>query len=113
MGIVLVLAGAVGIAVSALADPIGIGEGHVFGWLQITGVIIGALVALLGLVIATEWVPLPGRSASGAGAAAGASAPQTTVVMDSTPASSSAAAGDSPSQTTVADSTRRQPPPTS
>jgi hypothetical protein len=82
LGVTLLVGGAVGVAISALADPLGIGEGHTFGWLQITGVVIAAVVALLGLVIATEWVPLPGRSA-GSGAAAGASSPQTTVVLDS------------------------------
>jgi hypothetical protein len=63
MGIVLVLAGAVGVAVSALADPLGIGERNVFGWLQITGVIAGAVVALLGVAFASERVPFPRRSA--------------------------------------------------
>jgi hypothetical protein len=63
IGLVLVVAGAVGIVLSALADPLGIGrEEDVFGWLQITGVVIGAVVALLGVALATEWVPLPGRS---------------------------------------------------
>jgi hypothetical protein len=61
IGILLLIVGAVGTAVSALADPLGIGEGDVFGWLQITGVVIGAVVTLLGLAIATEWVPVPGR----------------------------------------------------
>lgn len=60
-GIVLALAGAVGLVISALADPLGIGEGEVFGWLQITGVIVGAVVALLGVALASEWVPMPGR----------------------------------------------------
>jgi len=55
------LVGAVGTAVAALADPLGIGEGNVFGWLQITGVVIGGLVALLGLAMAMEWVPYPTR----------------------------------------------------
>ena len=81
MGLVLALAGAVGTAIAALADPLGIGEGNVFGWLQITGVVVGGAVTLLGLVIASEWMPLPGRSASEAGA--GGSAPQTTIVDDS------------------------------
>jgi hypothetical protein len=83
LGIVLAIVGAVGTAVSALADPLGIGEGNTFGWLQITGVIIGAIVILLGLVIAAEWVPLPGRASSGSGTAGGGSAPQTTVITDS------------------------------
>jgi hypothetical protein len=78
IGVLLLVAGAVGTAVSALADPLGIGEGNVFGWLQITGVLIGAAVTLLGLVVATEWMPIPGRGTR-------AGAPQeTTVVSEST-----------------------------
>ena len=86
MGIVLVLVGAVGTAIAALADPLGIAINapDTFGWLQIVGVIIGALVMLLGLVIAAEWVPLPWASRAGAGSAAGTTAaPQTTVVTGS------------------------------
>jgi hypothetical protein len=79
IGILLLIGGAVGTAVSALADPLGIGEGNVFGWLQITGVVIGAIVTLLGLAIATEWVPVPGRTARDAN-----SGQQTTIVSDST-----------------------------
>jgi hypothetical protein len=60
-GIVLALVGAVGLVISALANPLGIGETEVFGWLQWTGVIVGAIVALLGVTIAGEWVPIPGR----------------------------------------------------
>jgi uncharacterized transporter YbjL len=82
MGILFVLVGGVGTAVAALADPLGIGEGNVFGWLQITGVIIGAVVVLLGLVTATEWVPLPWGSRAGGAAATGTTAPQTTIVTD-------------------------------
>jgi hypothetical protein len=63
VGLLLVILGAAGGLVSALADPLGIGEGNVFGWLQITGVIIGAVFVLVGLVIAMEWVPYPGRPA--------------------------------------------------
>jgi hypothetical protein len=61
LGLVIALVGAVGTAIAALADPIGIGEGEVFGWLQITGVIIGGIVTLLGLAMAMEWVPYPAR----------------------------------------------------
>jgi hypothetical protein len=82
VGLVLVIAGALGAVVSALADPLGIGEGHVFGWLQIKGVIIGAMVFLLGLVIAMEWVPYPGRQARGETVASG-SAPQTNIITSS------------------------------
>jgi hypothetical protein len=79
-GIVLALVGAVGLVISALADPLGIGEGEVFGWLQITGVVLGAVVALLGVAMAGEWVPVPGRRTD---AAAGTQ--NTTIVEDRTP----------------------------
>jgi hypothetical protein len=78
IGILLLVVGAVGTAVAALADPLGIGEGEVFGWLQITGVVIGVVVTLLGLVVATEWVPIPGR------ARRTDASQNTTVVSDST-----------------------------
>ena len=80
MGLILVIAGALGTVVAALADPLGIGEGHVFGWLQITGVVIGAVVTLLGIVIAAEWVPYPGRPAREETVVAG-SAAQTNIIM--------------------------------
>jgi uncharacterized membrane protein len=82
MGILFVLIGGVGAAIAALADPLGIAinAAHTFGWLQIAGVIVGGVVALLGLVIAAEWVPVPGAAGSSAGTTA---APQTTVVTGS------------------------------
>lgn len=81
MGIVVVLVGAVGTAISALADPLDIGEGHTFGWLQLTGVIIGAVVILLGLVTVLNWMPFLRRPAGGGGAST-TSTPQTTVIAD-------------------------------
>jgi hypothetical protein len=65
LGIVLVVVGAAGLAISALADPLGIGEGNVFGWLQITGVVVGAIVALLGVALASDWVPFSARRSAG------------------------------------------------
>ena len=42
--------------VSALAEPIGLGdETGGFGWKQITGVIIGAVVMVLGLALMYVW----------------------------------------------------------
>lgn len=81
LGLVIALLGAVGLAVAALADPLGIGEGHVFGWLQITGVVLGAVVTLLGLALAMEWVPYPGRSRT----VAANPGQNTTIVGDTTP----------------------------
>jgi hypothetical protein len=60
-GLIVVVVGLIGTLIAAFADPLGIGEGEVFGWLQITGVIIGGVVTLLGLAIAMEWVPYPAR----------------------------------------------------
>jgi hypothetical protein len=84
VGIFIAALGAVGIVVSALADPLGLGEGHVFGWLQITGVVLGAVVLLLGLALAMEWMPYPGeqRATTTSGAQQ-----NTTIVGDSTPSS--------------------------
>ena len=59
----MAIIGVVGTAIAALADPLGIGEGETFGWLQLTGVILGGIVILLGVVIATGWVAYPGRPA--------------------------------------------------
>jgi len=80
LGIVVALAGAAGAIVSALANPLGIGETEVFGWLQITGVIVGAIVALLGLALAMSWVPYPGRDRTTA-----TGSQNTTVISDTTP----------------------------
>ncbi len=86
VGIVVGLIGAVVLAVSALADTLGIGEGHTFGWLQILGTILGAVILLLGLAIAAQWVPVPGRR-------------RTTVVTSG------------PESTTVVEDTAPPPPP--
>src|ERR687884_674635 len=77
LGIVLVLIGGVGTAIAALADPLGLSinaDNH-FGWLQLVGVIVGAVVVLLGLVTAAEWVPWASRG--DAGAAGTTAAPET------------------------------------
>jgi hypothetical protein len=51
LGWVLVALGAVLVAISALADPLGLGEGGGVGWKQITGVVVGAAVLLVGLAL--------------------------------------------------------------
>jgi hypothetical protein len=60
-GTIVALIGAVGLIISALADPIGVGQAEGFGWLQILGCILGGVVILLGLAMAAEWMPYPGR----------------------------------------------------
>ena len=49
-GAILLALGAVLLALSALADPIGIGEGGGVGWKQIVGIVIGAAAIVLGAV---------------------------------------------------------------
>jgi hypothetical protein len=46
--------GAVVVLVAAFADQIGIGTSDDFGWKQITGVVIGALIIVLGWFIAMK-----------------------------------------------------------
>ena len=61
LGIVIAVVGAVGTIIAVFADPLGIGEGHVFGWLQITGTVLGALVTICGIAMAMEVFPYPAR----------------------------------------------------
>ncbi len=77
LGFGITLVGALGTALAAFANPLGIGNDEVFGWLQTTGVIVGALVTLLGLALAMEWIPARTRSA-----ATTDSPPSTTAVAD-------------------------------
>jgi hypothetical protein len=51
LGWLLVAVGVVVLAASALADPLGIGEGSGVGWKQVVGVVVGALVAAWGAVV--------------------------------------------------------------
>jgi hypothetical protein len=81
LGIVVTIIGLIGLFLSLLADPLGIGEGEVFGWLQITGTIISAIVTLLGLALAMEWVPYPARRTDTTVAAGGQN---TTIVSERT-----------------------------
>ena len=79
LGFVIALIGAAGIVISALADPLGIGQAEGFGWLQILGVILGIVVMLVGLAIAMEWVPYGARTADTG------PTQNTTVIEDSSP----------------------------
>ena len=51
LGWAIAALGAVLVAVSALADPLGLGEGGGVGWKQITGIVVGAAVVLVGVVL--------------------------------------------------------------
>jgi hypothetical protein len=82
LGIVIAVVGGVGTLIAVFADPLGIGEGHVFGWLQITGTILGALVTICGIAMAMGVLPYPARRTR----AEATSAPSTPAVgVSSTP----------------------------
>jgi hypothetical protein len=51
IGIALLVVGVIILAVALLADPIGIGEGSKFGSNQILASVVGAIVAIAGLVL--------------------------------------------------------------
>ncbi len=50
-GGIVIAVGAVVLLISALAEPIGLGDGDGFGLKQATGVIIGAVVMVVGLAV--------------------------------------------------------------
>jgi hypothetical protein len=53
LGFVVTAVGVIVVVVAAFADPIGIGGAEdTFGWKQIVGVAIGAVVAVVGIVLA-------------------------------------------------------------
>ncbi len=52
LGSALAAIGIVLVAISALADQIGIGDEEAFGWQQIAGVVVGAAVAVAGFIVA-------------------------------------------------------------
>ena len=60
LGFIVASAGLAALLLSAFANPLSIGQDEVFGWLQWTGVIVGAASLALGVVLA--WVPLHRRS---------------------------------------------------
>ena len=53
-GIVLLVVGIVILLLSLIADPIGIGGSPGFGAYQIVGAIVGAVVAIVGLVLTLQ-----------------------------------------------------------
>ncbi len=50
-GWLLVVLGAALLALSALADPIGLGDGDGIGWKQSAGMVVGVIVLLAGLAL--------------------------------------------------------------
>jgi hypothetical protein len=51
LGSAVTAIGVIVVAIAALADQIGIGDEEAFGWTQIVGVIVGAVVAVSGFII--------------------------------------------------------------
>lgn len=63
VGVVVTAIGVVVVIVAAFADPLGIGGAdETFGWKQVVGVTVGAVVVVAGIVIA-----LTGRKAAPGG----------------------------------------------
>jgi hypothetical protein len=54
LGIVLIVVGIVVLLLAVLANPLGIGNPARFGFIQIAGVVVGAIVALVGLYLALK-----------------------------------------------------------
>jgi hypothetical protein len=54
VGVALLVAGAILLILSLIADPIGIGGSPIFGYKQIGGVIVGVLAAAVGLFLALK-----------------------------------------------------------
>jgi hypothetical protein len=55
----LMIVGIVIVLLSALADPLGLGRSPGFGWWQTLGVIVGALVILVGVYLRRRAKPAP------------------------------------------------------
>ena len=54
LGLLIVVAGALLLVLSLLADPLGIGvnEGYVFGWKQAVGTVVGVALVVIGYLVA-------------------------------------------------------------
>lgn len=50
IGSILLALGVVMLVLSALADPIGVGEGSGIGWKQVVGMVAGAIAIVIGAV---------------------------------------------------------------
>jgi predicted MFS family arabinose efflux permease len=64
LGAVIAAAGGIVLALSVLADPLGIGGTDEFGWKQILGAVVGAAGLLVGLVLV--YLPRRGEVEPGA-----------------------------------------------
>lgn len=56
LGFAVTAIGVIVVVTASLADQIGIGCGDRFGWKQTVGVILGAVVVVAGLILATQRV---------------------------------------------------------
>ena len=57
LGWALAVLGAVLILLAALADPLGLGEGSGIGFKQVTGIVVGAVLIAVGLVVGRRGRP--------------------------------------------------------
>ncbi len=61
IGTLLLVIGIVVLLLSALADVIGIGQNPHFGFVQIAGVIVGAVVAVIGFIMSRKKAAAPSQ----------------------------------------------------
>ena len=63
LGVLAIAAGIVLILVSVFADPLGIGDTNAFGYWQAFGIVVGAGVVYVGIVLRRQAAALPGGGA--------------------------------------------------
>jgi hypothetical protein len=57
LGIICLIVGIIGLILSLIADPVGIGGSPGFGWKQIAGVIVGVILGIVGLLLSLKKQP--------------------------------------------------------
>ena len=69
LGVVVTVVGLLVLVIAAFADPLGIGGADdTFGWKQIVGVVVGAVIAVAGIVLAVSGgKPSPSAETQGPG----------------------------------------------
>lgn len=67
LGFVVTAVGVIVVVVAAFADPIGIGGAEdTFGWKQTIGIVLGAVLVVLGIILAVRGEkPAPGGDGAG------------------------------------------------
>ena len=54
LGIICLIVGIIGLILSLIADPIGIGGSLGFGWKQIVGTVVGVILGIVGLILSLK-----------------------------------------------------------